>query len=204
MEWGETRPAIKFWDMFFQSWTYNNFKSLSKYPTSLLGDTSATAIDVPLENVIHLRSVWTAWFQFWRKQHHLRINVLFFRSILNEQRIQWVQLDKLKKAWKCNDTYLHLHRISCATDKAAWRTPKIRMQRFAFECGFFFLNSTNIRNSKFFLTALVWTLYYIMMSAEKKYAPHTHCKRMWTWRYVCVCVCVCARAASVLDRTVSS
>ncbi len=32
----------------------------------------------------------------------------------------------------------HRHRISCATDEAAWRTPKIRMQRFAFECGFLF------------------------------------------------------------------
>ncbi len=29
------------------------------------------------------------------------------------------------------------------------------MQRFAFECGFFFFNSTNIRNSNFFLTALI-------------------------------------------------
>ncbi len=136
MIWGETRPAIKFWDMFFQSWTYNNFKWLSKYPT-LFCKMRVQRWYVPLENVISLRSVWTAWFQFWHKQQHLRIDVLFFRSILNEQRIQWVQLDKLRKAWKCNDIYLHLHCISCTTDKAAWRTPKIRMQRFAFECGFF-------------------------------------------------------------------
>ncbi len=78
----------------------------------------------------------SGWFQFWHKQHHLRIDVLFFHSILNEQCIQWIQLDRLKKALKCNDTYLHLHRILCTTDKAAWRTPKIRMQRFAFECGY--------------------------------------------------------------------
>ncbi len=80
-------------------------------------DASATWMDVSIENAQNMRSVWTAWFQFWRKQHHLRVDVLFFRSILNEQRIQWVQLDRLKKALKCNDTYLHLHRILCTTDK---------------------------------------------------------------------------------------
>ncbi len=41
----------------------------------------------------------------------------------------------------------HLHRISCATDKAAWQTPKTKMHRFAIKCGFLFL----------FLTALVNT-----------------------------------------------
>ncbi len=60
-----------------------------------------------------MHSVWTAWFQFWNKQHHLRIDVLFFCCIFNEQRIQWVQLDRQKKASKYNDTYLH-HRISRA------------------------------------------------------------------------------------------
>ncbi len=134
---GKDRPAINVWDMFL-SWTYNNFKWLSKYPT-LVRDASATVIDVPLENAQNMHSVWTAWFQFWRKQHHLRIDVLFFHSILNEQCIQWVQLDRLKnKALKFNDTNLHRHRISCATDKAACRTPKIWMQRFAFKCGFLF------------------------------------------------------------------
>ncbi len=73
---GKDRPAINVWDMFL-SWTYNNFKWLSKYPT-LVRDASATVIDVPLENAQNMHSVWTAWFQFWRKQHHLRIDVLFF------------------------------------------------------------------------------------------------------------------------------
>ncbi len=134
MQWnGETHPSIKFWDMFFffQS-TYNNFKWLSKYPTLFCKDASATLIDVPLENVQNMRSVCTACFHFWCKQHNLRIDVLFFRSIVNEQRIQWVQLDRLKEALNCNDTYLHFHRILCASDKAAWSTPKIRMQRFLF------------------------------------------------------------------------
>ncbi len=80
---------------------------------SLLRDASAMLIDVPLENAQNMRSVWTAWFQFWHK-HNLRIDVLFFCSILNEQRIQWVQLDGLKKSLKYNETYLHLHRISRA------------------------------------------------------------------------------------------
>ncbi len=64
--------------------------------------------------------------------------------MLNEQHIQWVQ-----KALKCNDTCLYHHRISCTTDKAAWHTPKIWMQRM----WIFILNSKNIRNSNFFLTA---------------------------------------------------
>ncbi len=54
-----------------------------------------------------MRSVWMSWFQFWGKQHHLHIDVLFFRNILNVQhRIEWVQLDrqKKKKTLKCNDT----------------------------------------------------------------------------------------------------
>ncbi len=149
MIWGETRPAIKFWDMFFQSWTYNNFKWLSKYPT-LLGDASATVIDVPLENVIHLRSVWTAWFQFWRKQHHLRIDVLFFCSILNEQRIQWVQLDKLKKKHENAMTPTYIFIASCA--------PLIRLPdaHLKFECNVlhsnvdFFKNSTHSKFDFFF------------------------------------------------------
>ncbi len=32
-------------------------------------DASATMIDVPLENAINMRSVWTAWFQFWGKRN---------------------------------------------------------------------------------------------------------------------------------------
>ncbi len=49
-------------------------------------DASATVIDVFIENAINMCSVWTAWFQSWRKQHLLRIDVLFFCNILNEQR----------------------------------------------------------------------------------------------------------------------
>ncbi len=91
-------------------------------------------IDVPLENAINMRSVWTAWFQFWGKQHLLHIDVLFFRNILNVQhRIEWVQLDMLKKkALKCNDT--SSSHLVC---QAVWRTPKIRMQRFAFNMDFY-------------------------------------------------------------------
>ncbi len=43
-------------------------------------------------------------------------------------------------------------------------TPKIQMQRFAFECGFFFFNSTNIWNSIFFLTALLSRKHYMCES----------------------------------------
>ncbi len=65
---------------------------------SLVWDASATMIVVPLENSINVRSVWTAWFQFWGKQHLLHIDVLSFHNILNVQhRIEWVQLDRLKK-----------------------------------------------------------------------------------------------------------
>ncbi len=83
-----------------------------------------------------MRSVWMACFQFWGKQHLLHIDVLFLRYILIvQQRIEWVQLDRLKKkALKCNDTS-----SSHFVCQAAWWTPKIRMQRFAFECEFLFL-----------------------------------------------------------------
>ncbi len=95
---------------------------------SFVWDASATMTDVPLENSINMRSVWTAWFQFWGKQNFLHIDVLFFCNILNVQhRIEWVQLDRLKKALKCNGTS-----SSHFVCQAAWRTPKIRMQRFAF------------------------------------------------------------------------
>ncbi len=91
-------------------------------------DASATMIDVPVENAINMHSVWTAWFQFWGEQHLLHIVVLFLRNILNVQhRIEWVK----KNALKCNDTS-----SSHFVCQAAWRTPKIWMQRFAFECGF--------------------------------------------------------------------
>ncbi len=71
---------------------------------SVMWDTSAMMIDVPLENAINMRSVWKAWFQFWGKQHLLEkmlmfIDVLVFRNILNMQHRthECVQLDRLKK-----------------------------------------------------------------------------------------------------------
>ncbi len=101
-------------------------------------DVSATVIEVHKENVINIRSVWTAWFQFRCKQHLLCIDVLFFHNILNEQHssaassgFNWINYEK------------HRHGISSATDKAAWRTHNIRMW-------IFILNSTNIRNWFFF------------------------------------------------------
>ncbi len=57
---------------------------------SLVWNASATMIDVPLENAINMRSVWTTRFQFWGKQHHLHIDVLFFRNILNVQHLHRV------------------------------------------------------------------------------------------------------------------
>ncbi len=96
---------------------------------SLVWDASATMIDVPLENAINMRSVWTAWFQFWGKPKQLlQIDVLFFRNILNVQhRIEWDQLDRLKKKhW--NATTPH-HRILCA---------KVPDGHLKFECGFYF------------------------------------------------------------------
>ncbi len=101
---------------------------------SLVWDASATLIDVPLENAINMRSVWTAWFQFWGKQHLLHIDVLFLRNIVNlQRRIEWDQLDKLKKALKFNDTS-----SSHFVCQAAWQTPKIQLQCLAFECGVLF------------------------------------------------------------------
>ncbi len=41
---------------------------LSKH-ASHVWDTSATLIDVYIENVINMCSVWTAWAQFWGRQH---------------------------------------------------------------------------------------------------------------------------------------
>ncbi len=89
--------------------------------------------------------------KLWRKQHHLRIDVLYIRSIWNEQRIQWVQLDRLKEAFKCNDTYLHLHCISRAS------LIRVTDTHLKFECNILFENSTNIRNWILFLTALLST-----------------------------------------------
>ncbi len=92
-----------------------------------------------------MRSVRTAWFQFWGK-HLLHIDVLSFHDILNVQHlIEYVQLERQKKALKCNDT-------SHFVCQAAWRTPTIRMQRFAYGYAIwksigiwnFILNSTNI------------------------------------------------------------
>ncbi len=69
-------------------------------------------------------------FQFWHKQHHLCINVFFFSSILNKHRIQWVQLDRLKKALKCINTYIFI----------TFRALLIRLpdRHLKFECNIFF------------------------------------------------------------------
>ncbi len=115
-------------------------------------DASATTIEVPLENTINMCSVWTAWFQFWGKQHLLHIDALSFHNIVNVQhRIKWVQLDRLKKALKYNGTS-----SSHFVCQAAWRAPKIRMQRKN-RMWIFILNSMNIQNSNEFLTALAQT-----------------------------------------------
>ncbi len=42
-------------------------------------------MDVSMENMQNMRSLWTAWFQFYRKQDLPQIDVLFFRNILNKQ-----------------------------------------------------------------------------------------------------------------------
>ncbi len=103
--------------------------------------------DVPLENAQNMRSVWMAWFQFWHKQQHLLIDILFFCSILNEQCIQWIQIDSLKTNIKMQ-WHISSSHLSCATDKAAWQTPQIRMQRFVGWMWIFILYSTNIHNSE--------------------------------------------------------
>ncbi len=154
--------------MFCQSWTYNNFKWLTirlSFPRS-----ECNADRCPSRKRAKYAFCERLGFSF--DKQYLRIDFLFFRWILNEQRIHLVQLGRLKKALKCNDTYLHL-RISCATDKAAWQTPKILMQRFTFECNirFFILNSTNIRNAKIF-TALMYSIRKRMCFLNRKACQH--------------------------------
>ncbi len=122
------------------SWSSNymfflklNLHSFYMALSSLVWDASATMIDFPLENAINMRSVWTAWFQFWGKQNLLHIDVPFFRNILNVQhRIEWVHLDRLKKNIKMQ---WHLVIAFCVP---SYLTPKIFGHRFAFECGFLF------------------------------------------------------------------
>ncbi len=84
---------------------------------SRVWDASAMMIDVPLENAINMHSVWTAWFQFWGKQH-LHIDVLFFHNIWNVQhRIEWVQLDRLKKSIKMQRHHIIASQVpSCLAD----------------------------------------------------------------------------------------
>ncbi len=96
---------------------------------SLVWDSSATMIEVPLENAINMHSVWTAWFQFWGKQHLLYIDVIFFHNILNVQhRIEWVQRDRLKKSIKMQQ---HLVIAFCA---------KLPNRHLQFECSVLHLN----------------------------------------------------------------
>ncbi len=60
----------------------------------------------PLENSLNMHSVWTAWFQFWGKQH-LHIDVLFLRNIVNVQhRIKWGHLDRQKKSIKMQQNFV--------------------------------------------------------------------------------------------------
>ncbi len=74
-----------------------NLRELYMSLGSLVWDASATMI----ENALNMCSVWTAWFQFWGKQHLLHIDVLFFHNIVNVQHhIEWVQLDRIKKSIK--------------------------------------------------------------------------------------------------------
>ncbi len=52
-------------------------------------------------------------------------------------------MDRLTKTLKSPDTYIVIT-SSCATDKAAWRTPKILMQRFCIRMWILILNAMNI------------------------------------------------------------
>ncbi len=65
---------------FFKSWT-----CICLTCGALVRDASAAVIDVPKENVINMHFVWTAWFQFWRKHHHLGIDVLFLLPFIHLQ-----------------------------------------------------------------------------------------------------------------------
>ncbi len=113
---------------------------------SLVWDASATMIDVPLENAINMHSVWTAWFQFWGKQHHLHIDVLVFYNIVNVQhRIEWVQLERLKKGIKMQ---CHLVIAFCVPSSLTETYNSNAV--FYIRMWIFILNLTNIRNSIFF------------------------------------------------------
>ncbi len=104
---------------------------------SLVWDASATMIDVPLENAINMRSVWTAWFQFWGKQHHLHIDVPFFGNIVN--------VTAKKKSIK-----IQRHLV------IAFCVPSFLTDTYNSNAAFYnrmwilILNTTNIRNAIFF------------------------------------------------------
>ncbi len=95
-----------------------------------------------------MHSVWVTWFQIWGKQHLLHIDVLFFRKFwIVQHRIEWFNwTGQKKKTLKCNAP-----RHGILVCQAAWWTPKIRMQRFAFECGFL-LKNRRIFGSNFFIS----------------------------------------------------
>ncbi len=123
---------------------------------SLVWDASATMIDVPLENSINMCSVWMAWFQFWGKQHLLHIDVLFFHYILNVQhRIEWVQLDRLKKSIKMQRHLVIASRV------------KLTDGHLKFECSDlhsnvdFYFKFDEYSKFYFFFTALVYVCVYI-------------------------------------------
>ncbi len=78
---------------------------------------------------INMRSVWTAWFQFWGKQHLLHIDVLFF-----PQYFECAALHRVGSTGQAKNKSIKMQRhlvIACCLLKS-----KIRMQRFAFQCGF--------------------------------------------------------------------
>ncbi len=115
----------------FKSWTYINFTWLCKHGALVsCARRECNGDRCPYRKCHNMCSVWTAWVQFWGKQYLLHIDGLFFCNILNEQRrIQWVQLDRLKKAFKCNNTYIVI--ASCV--------PHIRLPdaHLKFECSVF-------------------------------------------------------------------
>ncbi len=97
--------------MFFQSWTYINCKCFLNI-LLCFARSECNADRCPSRKCA--KYVVSAWFQFWHKQH-LRIDVVFFYPVFwmnNVSRgFNWIGK---KKALKCNDPYLHLHRISRA------------------------------------------------------------------------------------------
>ncbi len=108
------------------------------------------------------------------KQHLLCIDLLFFCNIL-----QWVQLERLKKALKCNDTCIFIS--SCVTDK----------QPDAHLMWIFILNSTNIQNSIFFqvrATHFFITQLQVLHHGERVYSALQHAPLLLTQKEQITCI----------------